>query len=639
MPKISELPALTTPSTNNQIPIVDSGVTKSITVSNLLAGVVAVPGAVTDNAVLRFDLTTGRLIQNSLITITDAGGVLVSSDTSVSGGSTVVPLTISNYSQWDTTFNGSSSTRNEILFKPRESNSGRTDILGHDLVYGYGVISWYCDDLNYTQKDVIMQAHRTLYNTDGTHATDIHRHWSIYTSNSAHTDTIKRINLEYGEDYANWDFDHTYISMGNLGEFEAFGINNTSDNAFTPTLNSLVHWNGYNLSGPSMFDFNMFPRSASTARGMDLFGNSNMSAELLYMDYQGTGVAVNFNSTSTTNPAVTINSKYNQRNTVNVAGGYGLLILTNGTATTSPSIGLVTFQNTTVSDSANMVTIDNRSAGKGFVIKNNTTEYFSIGNTGIVSVGGTNPATSAEGVLNINMDWDRKVVFWGDVDEGYCRLEFRPERRTGADQSDVQFTVHHFLHNTVTVHKHLSLYTSNLAGDPTKRFNWDYGADVADFDIDNTRVIINSASGYNGLQIIDSSVGTAAVSQLVSSYSIFIPAVQSSVYKGILGIAESSTGNVNAAMGVYDDGVGGKQGFWFATGDSTTLTKALHITSTGKVVAASEVNVIGDLNHDGTNVGFYGATPVARQLLATGAGATVDQVITALQALGLLRQS
>jgi len=38
-------------------------------------------------------------------------------------------------------------------------------------------------------------------------------------------------------------------------------------------------------------------------------------------------------------------------------------------------------------------------------------------------------------------------------------------------------------------------------------------------------------------------------------------------------------------------------------------------------------------------VGFYGVAPVVRQLLATGAGHTVDDVITALQALGLVRQS
>lgn len=38
------------------------------------------------------------------------------------------------------------------------------------------------------------------------------------------------------------------------------------------------------------------------------------------------------------------------------------------------------------------------------------------------------------------------------------------------------------------------------------------------------------------------------------------------------------------------------------------------------------------------NVGFYGTTPIAQQTLATGASHTVDDVITALQNLGLVKQ-
>jgi len=38
-------------------------------------------------------------------------------------------------------------------------------------------------------------------------------------------------------------------------------------------------------------------------------------------------------------------------------------------------------------------------------------------------------------------------------------------------------------------------------------------------------------------------------------------------------------------------------------------------------------------------IGFYGVAPIARAVLATGAGATVDNVITALQNLGLVKQS
>jgi len=41
----------------------------------------------------------------------------------------------------------------------------------------------------------------------------------------------------------------------------------------------------------------------------------------------------------------------------------------------------------------------------------------------------------------------------------------------------------------------------------------------------------------------------------------------------------------------------------------------------------------------GASIGFYGVAPVARQLLATGVGATADDIITALQNLGLVRQS
>ncbi len=41
----------------------------------------------------------------------------------------------------------------------------------------------------------------------------------------------------------------------------------------------------------------------------------------------------------------------------------------------------------------------------------------------------------------------------------------------------------------------------------------------------------------------------------------------------------------------------------------------------------------------GVRLGFYGVTPVARAVLATGAGHTVDDVITALQNLGLVKQS
>ena len=42
---------------------------------------------------------------------------------------------------------------------------------------------------------------------------------------------------------------------------------------------------------------------------------------------------------------------------------------------------------------------------------------------------------------------------------------------------------------------------------------------------------------------------------------------------------------------------------------------------------------------DSDKLGFHGATPVVQQVLATGAGATVDDVIGFLQTIGLCKQS
>ncbi len=56
-------------------------------------------------------------------------------------------------------------------------------------------------------------------------------------------------------------------------------------------------------------------------------------------------------------------------------------------------------------------------------------------------------------------------------------------------------------------------------------------------------------------------------------------------------------------------------------------------------VQAGSVRLDGTLDHRGTNLGFYGVSVVARQTLATGTGKTVDNVITALQNLGLVSQT
>jgi hypothetical protein len=88
----------------------------------------------------------------------------------------------------------------------------------------------------------------------------------------------------------------------------------------------------------------------------------------------------------------------------------------------------------------------------------------------------------------------------------------------------------------------------------------------------------------------------------------------------------------------------------FATNDTLRLT----ITAAGVVQTAGELDIGGDLNHDGSNVGFYGTAPVAQSAAYTPTNVTADRaynadsttldevadvlgtVISDLQAMGLL---
>jgi hypothetical protein len=85
-----------------------------------------------------------------------------------------------------------------------------------------------------------------------------------------------------------------------------------------------------------------------------------------------------------------------------------------------------------------------------------------------------------------------------------------------------------------------------------------------------------------------------------------------------------------------------------AVAGAATLSATLAVTSnatvggtlgvTGKVTASAEVQIDGDLNHDGTNVGFYAQAPVARQTVtgSKAGNAALGNLMTALAALGLV---
>ena len=95
----------------------------------------------------------------------------------------------------------------------------------------------------------------------------------------------------------------------------------------------------------------------------------------------------------------------------------------------------------------------------------------------------------------------------------------------------------------------------------------------------------------------------------------------------------SSTGaareqaNVDTAWNA-NDGVAG-----------TDATRSADLILSVYTVATAQEAIRASAAAAGVRLGFYGVTPTARQLFATGAGHTVDQLITVLQNLGLIRQS
>jgi len=99
-----------------------------------------------------------------------------------------------------------------------------------------------------------------------------------------------------------------------------------------------------------------------------------------------------------------------------------------------------------------------------------------------------------------------------------------------------------------------------------------------------------------------------------------------------------SNGNGEANL-IWNSSTGASSNLIIGEFDSSTYTARLHFVKGGGIIFPDDVEFDGALNHDGSTVGFYGTTPIAQAVLATGVGATVDNVITALQNLGLVKQS
>lgn len=159
-------------------------------------------------------------------------------------------------------------------------------------------------------------------------------------------------------------------------------------------------------------------------------------------------------------------------------------------------------------------------------------------------------------------------------------------------------------------------------------------------------VLANSLTSGTGFYVGSSSITTGKLLNLAST---------STDAQGMTGLNIAISGTLtNAAQTTY-----GEQISVTTTNGTSGTNVALKITASGALtanyalqVAAGDLDLSGNSNlvfgtSTGTKIGtantqkigFWNATPVVQQVLATGAGATVDNVITMLQTIGLCKQS
>lgn len=173
-----------------------------------------------------------------------------------------------------------------------------------------------------------------------------------------------------------------------------------------------------------------------------------------------------------------------------------------------------------------------------------------------------------------------------------------------------------------------------------------YGAYLSNLGDNNTLASIgtNHVIGvYSRAGLGASSANSAASTTRGASFQINYSAstgktAQSDIAYGVLIDDISATGagtiTIGATVGVGIKNQGTAKataayGLFIESQSGSTTNYALY-------TGAGDVRLMAS-NSD--KIGFHGVTPVARQLLATGAGRTVDEVITALQTLGLVKQS
>lgn len=168
--------------------------------------------------------------------------------------------------------------------------------------------------------------------------------------------------------------------------------------------------------------------------------------------------------------------------------------------------------------------------------------------------------------------------------------------------------------------------------------------------VGNTITLINSATlvlpGGNNVALTDDQVGllfiTSSVSYLLGS---------SSDFSGILGIASGGTGASDAPTARTNLGV--EIGVDVQTQSATLDSLSAKAVPTGDLVGTSDTQALtnkdlgvgtvlsDDLEHTGTNIGFYATTPIAKPEVTgiTGSNTALESLLTTLSSLGLITNS
>ncbi|MCB0251308.1 MAG: hypothetical protein KDI07_22250 [Anaerolineae bacterium] len=160
------------------------------------------------------------------------------------------------------------------------------------------------------------------------------------------------------------------------------------------------------------------------------------------------------------------------------------------------------------------------------------------------------------------------------------------------------------------------------------------------------KVYIGSSSGGSAGTLVAASVGAGTASPSTTLHALTTDSGTSAVVN-VATVGHNSSGTAAAGFG---------GGLAFNLQSSTTASQSAGLIASSWIVAthasrtarmalsAYDYNSAREgmrIDTDGSQalLGFYAHSAVAQQVLATGAGATVDNVISALQALGLVKQS